>query len=82
TLHGKLVTGLKQGANIMHFFYDKDSRPQMAKYNGHYYTYPHNLQGDIIAIVDSVGSKVMEYGYDVWGKPTKTASKVAGDGSS
>ncbi|MEG1844328.1 MAG: hypothetical protein RR296_08795, partial [Clostridia bacterium] len=81
TLHGKLVTGLKQGANIMHFFYDKDSRPQMVAYNGTLYTYLHNLQGDIIAIVDNVGSKVVEYGYDAWGKPTKTASKVAADGS-
>jgi len=26
-LHGKLVTGLKQGDDIMHFFYDAQSRP-------------------------------------------------------
>ncbi|MEG2267834.1 MAG: RHS repeat-associated core domain-containing protein [Acinetobacter sp.] len=69
TLHGKLVTGLKQGANSLHFFYDKDSRPQMVAYNGTLYTYVHNLQGDIIAIVDNVGTKVVEYKYDVWGKP-------------
>ncbi|MEF9975101.1 MAG: RHS repeat-associated core domain-containing protein, partial [Clostridia bacterium] len=65
----------------LHFFYDAASKPQMVKYNGHYYTYLHNLQGDIASIVDNVGSKVVEYGYDAWGKPTKTASKVAGDGS-
>ncbi|MEG1813989.1 MAG: RHS repeat-associated core domain-containing protein, partial [Clostridia bacterium] len=74
TLHGKLVTGLKQGANSLHFFYDKDSRPQMVEYtdaNGAktLYYYAHNLQGDILAILDSNGAKVVEYKYDAWGKP-------------
>ena len=29
----------------------------------------HNLQGDIVAILDSDGNKVVEYKYDAWGKP-------------
>ena len=43
----------------------------MVDYNGSYYAYVHTLQGDIGAIVDNTGTKVVEYGYDAWGKPTK-----------
>lgn len=69
TLHGKLVTHLKQGSNNLHFFYDAQSRPAMVNFNGTLYTYVHNLQGDIVAILDNAGSKVVEYKYDAWGKP-------------
>ena len=54
----------------MHFFYDAQSRPAMVKFNGAVYSYVHNLQGDIVGIVDSAGSLVVEYKYDAWGKPT------------
>ena len=46
----------------------------MVDYNGSYYAYVHTLQGDIGAIVDNTGTKVVEYGYDAWGKPTKVWS--------
>ena len=46
----------------------------MVDYNGSYYAYVHTLQGDIAAIVDNTGTKVVEYGYDAWGKPTKAWS--------
>ena len=36
----------------------------------HLLNYVHNLQGDIIAIVDSTGTKVVEYKYDAWGRCT------------
>ena len=38
----------------------------MAQYN----SYIHNLQGDVVGIVDTAGSLVVEYKYDAWGKPT------------
>ena len=69
TLHGKLITHLKQGGTNLQFFYDPQSRPAMVNFNGTLYTYVHNLQGDIVAIVDSTGAKVVEYKYDAWGKP-------------
>ena len=34
--------------------------------------YVTNLQGDVIAIVDSAGNKIVEYTYDAWGKPLTT----------
>ena len=30
----------------------------------------HNLQGDVVALIDGNGDKVVEYRYDAWGKPT------------
>ena len=54
----------------MHFFYDAQSRPAMVEFNGAVYSYIHNLQGDVVGILDSTGSLVVEYKYDAWGKPT------------
>ena len=54
----------------MHFFYDAQSCPAMVEFNGAVYSYVHNLQGDVVGIVDSAGSLVVEYKYDAWGMPT------------
>ena len=69
TLHGKLITHLTRGEDEMHFFYDNESRPAMVDFNGTYYSYVHNLQGDIVGILDNAGNLVVEYAYDAWGKP-------------
>ena len=69
TLHGKLITHLTRGEDEMHFFYDAQSRPAMVEFNGTLYSYAHNLQSDIVGILDSSGNLVVEYGYDAWGKP-------------
>ena len=50
----------------------------MVSYNGTKYTYVHNLQGDIVGILDASGSLVVEYSYDAWGKPTAVAGGMAG----
>ena len=79
TLHGKLIThltkrvvngqGTETGREALHFFYDSQSRPAFVKYGDAMYRYVHNLQGDIVAILDATGSAVVEYKYDAWGKP-------------
>jgi RHS repeat-associated protein len=78
TLHGKLLMHQRVSKVVnsgtpdikeLHFFYDAQSRPQIVNFNGLLYTYVHNLQGDIVAIVDKDGVKVVEYKYDAWGKP-------------
>lgn len=78
TLHGKLITHLTKRtetasgattAEELHFFYDAQSRPAKVSYNGAIYTYVHNLQGDIVGIIDGSGKLVVEYKYDAWGKP-------------
>ena len=66
TLHGKNIVHLTQGDNELHFFYDASNKPAIVDFNGTKYAYVHNLQGDIVAILDSNGSKVVEYKYDAW----------------
>ena len=41
------------------------------------YYYIHNLQGDVIGILDSTGTKVVEYTYDEWGKILATTGTLA-----
>ncbi len=48
----------------LHFFYDAQSRPAFVEYNSVKYRYIHNLQGDIVGIVDSTGVLAVEYRYD------------------
>lgn len=76
TLHGKLITHLTkrtvdengdETTQELHFFYDAQSKPAFVEYGDVKYRYIHNLQGDIVAIVDSVGRPVVEYKYDAWG---------------
>ena len=38
-------------------------------FNGVVYIYLHNIQGDIVGILDNRGNKIVEYDYDAWGKP-------------
>ena len=42
-----------------------------------YYTYVHNLQGDVVGILDNTGALVVEYKYDAWGKPLSTTGTLA-----
>ena len=76
-LHGKLLTHLTRGNDTMHFFYDNEKRPTMVEFNGTLYSYIHNLQGDIVGILDSAGNLVVEYKYDAWGKPLSTTGVLA-----
>ena len=77
TLHGKNIVHLTNGNDELHFFYDAQGRVAVVDYNGASYRYMHNLQGDIIALVDEDGNKVVEYRYDAWGKPTQKSGLMA-----
>ena len=52
----------------LHFFYDAQSKPAFVEFEGVKYRYIHNLQGDIVAIIDAAGTPMVEYKYDVWGE--------------
>ncbi|MBE5783240.1 MAG: RHS repeat-associated core domain-containing protein [Clostridiales bacterium] len=41
------------------------------------FAYVHNLQGDIVAIIDDTGAKVVSYTCDAWGKPLSTTGSLA-----
>ena len=77
TLHGKLITHMTVGNDNLHFFYDAQSRPAKVSFNGTVYTYIHNLQGDVVGLLDNSGNLVVEYKYDAWGKPIATTGSLA-----
>lgn len=77
-VHGKLVTGVKSGSDVLKIAYDEQSRPAMVEYNGEWYGYVKNLQGDIVGIIDSNGTEVVKYSYDAWGKVMSTSGSKGG----
>ena len=77
TLHGKNIVHMTQGSNTLHFWYDAQNRPAIVQFNGTKYAYIHNLQGDIIGIIDTNGTEVVKYTYDAWGKPLSTTGSLA-----
>ena len=85
-LHGKLLTHMTVDyrdtsevvhQDVLHFFYDAQSRPEKVHYNGILYTYIHNLQGDIVGMLDNSGTLVVEYKYDAWGKGISISGSLA-----
>ncbi len=77
TLHGKQVVHMTKGGENLHFFYDAQGRPAVVEWNGVKFGYVHNLQGDIVALIDGGGNAVVEYTYDAWGKPLTKIGTLA-----
>ena len=77
TLHGKNIVHMTQGSNTLHFWYDAQNRPAIVQFNGTKYGYIHNLQGDVIGLIDSNGTEVVKYVYDAWGKILSTTGSLA-----
>ena len=78
-LNGKQLTHLHRGNDWMHFFYDAQGRPAKVRYNGTIYSYIHNLQGDVVGIIDTDGNVVVEYKYDAWGFLLSRTGSMAAD---
>ena len=75
--NGSQLRQMKKGNDVLFFTYDADGRPMSVTHqyitNGYVqtvdtYYYVTNLQGDVIAILDSIGQKAVEYVYDAWGR--------------
>ncbi len=79
-LNGKNIVELihtdADTTDVLHFYYDAQGRAALVDFNGTKYSYVHNLQGDIIGILDSNGSLGVEYRYDAWGKPISTTGSL------
>ena len=78
TLHGKNVVHMTRGNDELHFFYDASNKPAVVVYNGTPYSYVKDLQGDIVAILNSNGTVVVQYKYDAWGRPISKTGIMAG----
>ena len=64
---GNLLIREKAGSLDMRFSYDSVGNPVSILYNDVEYYYVKNLQGDAIGLIDTAGTWVVEYSYDVWG---------------
>ena len=62
-----VLLGQKTGNNTLLFLYDESGNKFGFIYNGAYYYYDINLQGDVECIYNSNGVKVVTYEYDPWG---------------
>ena len=69
--HSYRALRTSKGSNELHFFYDAQNKPAVVVFNGTPYSYVKNLQGDIVAILDSNKNVVVNYVYDAWGRPIK-----------
>ena len=58
------------GEHTLFFYYDENGGATSFSLGGNMYFYVKNLQGDIVNIVDSSGTVLVRYDYDVFGKIT------------
>ena len=84
--NGSLLIGIAQTTtnsdgstetSIQRFSYDANGQVVGVNYNGTYYYYLRNAQGDVVKLIDKTGSTVVEYTYDSWGKPLSTTGSLA-----
>jgi YD repeat-containing protein len=74
---GRQLASMTMGADTLTFTYDASGNPQTVTYGGTTYYYVTNLQGDVIAILNSAGTKVVSYTYDAWGNSINIAHSMA-----
>ena len=58
----------RDAQNTVWFLYDTEDSVAGFVLNGESYYYQKNIWNDVVAIVDSYGDTVVEYGYNAWGK--------------
>ena len=82
-LNGKYIVDmihtdhLSSIVHAMHFYYDAQGNVILVDFNGAKYSYIHNLQGDVIGLMDGSGNLVVQLKYDSWGKPTSLTGSMA-----
>ena len=84
--NGSLLIGIVQTTtnsdgstetSMQRFSYDANGQVIAVNYNGTYYYYLRNAQGDVVKLIDKTGSTVVEYTYDSWGKLLSTSGSLA-----
>ena len=75
--NGSQLAQMTRNGEVVDFFYDGEGRPAYFTYNNATYYYVTNLQGDVIAILDSTGTMVVNYHYDAYGVLLQTGGTMA-----
>ena len=74
---GSSLTQMTVDEDTLFFNYDVAGTPLTVTWNGTTYYYTTNLQGDIVAILDSTGTAVVSYTYDAWGNHLSISGTMA-----
>ena len=80
TLEGSRIVTEAWGDNLLIYLYDESGAPIGMQYRNTTYAkdrfdtfyFEKNLQGDIVAVYNSMGDPVVYYSYDAWGNQTIT----------
>ena len=80
TLEGSRIVSEAWGNNLLVYLYDESGAPIGMQYRqtgfseGDFFTffYEKNIFGDIVAVYNDSGTKVLSYAYDAWGNHTTT----------
>ena len=75
--NGSQLSQMTKNGQTLNFFYDGAGRPAYFTYGSATYYYVTNLQGDVIAILDSTGTVVVNYHYDAYGVLLQTGGTMA-----
>ena len=67
TYLGSQLTRMTVDGHDLYFTYDAAGTPLTVSCDGTLYYYITNIQGDVIAIIDTAGTQVTSYIYDAWG---------------
>ena len=79
-LNGSQIVAEETSGNLTVYFYDAEGLPQGMQYRGASYAsgvwdvyyFERNIFGDIVALYDQNGTKLVSYSYDAWGRQTVT----------
>ena len=85
TWQGSTLIAEAFGDTVLEFFYDESGQPyallvQNTSNNTTtetWYYYVTNLQGDVVALLDSTGNTVAEYSYNAWGEMLAATGTMA-----
>ena len=67
--NGNQIAAIQDGTNLLHFTHDQDGNLFSVILGDKTYYYLHNIQKDVIGLIDSTGNQVVSYRYDTWGNP-------------
>ena len=76
-LAGSTIVSENRNGNFIQYYYNEAGSVIGLRYNGNDYFFRRNLQGDIIAILNTAGQTVVSYEYDPWGNILAVTGSLA-----